>query len=234
MRDFARRENALAPAELYAMVRVFLSLIHTLMKSTLIRLLTAGLCAAALFASTSRASVEVGQAAPDFTLTDIAGKSHKLSEFKGKTVVLEWTNPECPFVKKHYDSGNMPKTQKAAEADGVVWLTINSGHAGAEGDYDNAASAAWLKKNGATPTAYFRDLDGKVGRLYSAKTSPHMFVISKDGTLVYDGAIDSKRTADQADIAAATNYVDAALASIKAGKPVEKANTQPYGCAVKY
>jgi len=204
------------------------------MKNSLVSLLAAAACATAFFAGAARANVEIGQPAPDFTLTDIGGTKHSLSEFKGKTVVLEWTNPECPFVVKHYESGNMPATQKAATGAGVVWLTINSGHSGAEGDFDAKQVAAWTKKNGAAPTAYFRDQDGKVGRLYGAKTSPHMFVINPEGKLVYNGAIDSIRSAEQSDIPKATNYVSAALAAVKAGKPVEKAATQPYGCSVKY
>lgn len=180
------------------------------------------------------ATAEVGQAAPDFTLTDINGATHKLSDYKGRTVVLEWVNPECPFVVKHYESGNMPATQKVATADGVVWLSINSGHAGAQGDFDAAQVAAWAKATGAAPTAYFRDQDGAVGRQYGAKTTPHMFVITADGTLVYDGAIDSIRSSKQSDIAKAENYVNTALAAVKAGRPVVKPNTQPYGCSVKY
>lgn len=179
-------------------------------------------------------AVTVGQPAPDFTLTAINGSTHKLSDYKGKTVVLEWVNPECPFVVKHYESGNMPATQKAATAAGVVWLSINSGHAGAQGDFDAAQVAAWAKATGAAPTAYLRDQNGAVGRLYGAKTTPHMFVITADGTLVYDGAIDSIRSPKQADIAKAENYVNSALAAVKAGQPVAKANTQPYGCSVKY
>lgn len=196
-------------------------------------LLAAALAVAALIPR-AHAAAEIGKPAPDFTLTDIDGKTHKLSDYKGKTVVLEWVNPECPIVVKHYSSGNMPATQKAATADGVVWLAINSGSAGAQGDFNQAQVASWLKANHAAPTAYFRDTDGKVGRLYAAKTTPHMFVITKDGTLVYDGAIDSIRSADVADIPKATNYVNAALAAVKAGKPVEKSATQPYGCTVKY
>jgi len=180
------------------------------------------------------AEAQVGQAAPDFTLTDINGATHKLSDYKGKTVVLEWVNAECPFVVKHYASGNMPAAQKAATADGVVWLSINSGHAGAQGDYDAAQVAAWSKETGAAPTAYLRDQNGAVGRLYGAKTTPHMFVITADGTLVYDGAIDSIRSSKQSDIAKAENYVNTALAAVKAGQPVPKPNTQPYGCSVKY
>ncbi len=199
-----------------------------------LRFLALAAALAVAFVSSSHAAVAIGQPAPDFTLTDISGQVHKLSDYHGKTVVLEWTNPECPFVQKHYGSGNIPNLQKAATADGVIWLSINSGSHGAEGDYTPAQVAEWSKKMGAAPTAYFRDQDGKVGRLYSAKTTPHLFVITADGTLVYDGAIDSIRSAKVEDIAKATNYVTAALASVKAGKPVEKAATQPYGCSVKY
>ena len=176
----------------------------------------------------------IGQPAPDFTLTDITGAEHTLSSFRGKVVVLEWVNPECPFVVKHYGSGNMPKTQKAAVADGVVWLTINSGVPGAQGDFDVAKSTAWLAQHGAAPTAYFRDQNSAVGRLYDAKTTPHMYVINSAGVLVYNGAIDSIRSANVADLAKAENYVSSALAAVKAGKPVAKATSEPYGCNVKY
>ncbi|OAM90573.1 thioredoxin family protein [Termitidicoccus mucosus] len=180
------------------------------------------------------ASAEIGKAAPDFTLTDIQGKSISLSDYRGKTVVLEWVNPECPFVVKHYESGNIPSLQKNAAAEDVVWITINSARPGAQGDYDASQVAAWSQKNGAAPASYCRDSDGKVGRLYGAKTTPHMYVISADGTLAYDGAIDSIRSAKQADIAKATNYVTAALDALTAGKPVEKSTSEPYGCGVKY
>jgi peroxiredoxin len=195
---------------------------------------------AATFAAVSsvnlaHAGVEVGQPAPDFTLTDIAGKAHQLSDYRGKIVVLEWVNPGCPIVQKHYDSHNMQRTQQAAAADGVVWLSINSaGYAGAQGDLSNEEAAAWQKKMGAVTTAYFRDQSGKVGHLYGATATPHLFVIKADGLLAYQGAIDSIPGASQRDIPKATNYVKAALAAIKAGKPLEKSSTQAYGCAVKY
>lgn len=189
----------------------------------------------AAFVSTVIAAPEVGRAAPDFTLTDIDGKSQSLSSFKGKTVVLEWMNQDCPFVRKHYDkSGNMPATQKAALADGVVWLTINSAAPGKEGDYDKAAVEAWKKRVNAAPTAYFRDQDGKVGKLYDARTTPHMFVINPQGVLVYAGGIDDIRSANPDDIAKATNYVTAALADLKAGRDVQTKTSRPYGCSVKY
>jgi peroxiredoxin len=202
---------------------------------TLLKVLTLAATFAAVFAvNSARASVEIGQPAPDFTLTDISGKTHKLSDFKGKTVVLEWTNPGCPIVQKHYNSHNMQGTQKVAATDGVVWLTINSGSAGAQGDLGNAEAAAWQKKMGATTNAYFRDSSGKVGRLYGATATPHMFVIKADGALAYKGAIDSIPSGNESDIPKATNYVKAALGAVKAGKPVEKAATQSYGCAIKY
>jgi hypothetical protein len=204
------------------------------MKS-LIRLLFAGAAAFAVLGVTRAATAQVGQAAPDFTLTDISGQRHSLSEFKGKTVVLEWVNPECPFVMKHYDqTGNIPKTQKAATSDGVIWLQINSGHPGAQGDYDAAQVAAWQKRNQVASTAYFRDQDGRVGKLYDARTTPHLFIIDSAGTLVYAGGIDSIRSSRPADINKATNYVNAALGDLKAGRPVRTKNSQPYGCSVKY
>lgn len=191
---------------------------------------------AAFSSQRALAAVEIGAPAPDFTLTDLDGKPHKLSDYKGKIVVLEWNNPDCPIVKKHYDkSGNIPKLQKSATADGVVWLMINSGAAGKEGgSYTNAQLKDYLAKRNAVPTAYLPDHDGKVGHLYGAKTTPHMYIITADGKLAYNGAIDSIRSADPADIAKATNYVSVALAAVKAGKPVEKASTEPYGCSVKY
>lgn len=181
------------------------------------------------------AAVEVGQPAPDFTLTDIDGQKHSLSEFKGKTVVLEWNNPDCPIVKKHYDSDNLPKLQRDAKADGVVWLVINSGASGKQGgDFSSAELKSYLKEHNAAPTAYFTDKDGKVGHLYGATATPHMYVIDGKGSLAYMGAIDSIPSARKPDIAKATNYVRAALTALKEGKPIEKTATQAYGCSVKY
>lgn len=184
--------------------------------------------------SAVQAAVEVGAPAPDFSVTDIQGKTHKLSDYKGKTVVLEWVNPECPIVGKHYDSGNMQKLQKSATGEGVVWLTINSGAKGEQGDYDDGKAAAWMKKQNAGATAYVRDPSGKVGKMYGAKVTPHMYVIDGKGTLVYNGAIDSIRSGNPNDIPKAENYVAAALKAVKEGKAVAKATTQPYGCNVKY
>src|SRR5208283_4404025 len=141
------------------------------------------------------------QPAPDFTLADIDCQSHDLSYYKGKVVVLEWNNPDCPIVHKHYDSGNIPKLQHSAQADGVVWLLINSGATGEQGaDYSADQIKAWLQQRNSAPNAYLRDPSGKVGHLYGAKTTPHLFVITADGTLVYQGAIDSIRSADPEDI----------------------------------
>jgi hypothetical protein len=199
--------------------------------------LTLGLSALvfAAVAPSAHATAATGQPAPDFTLTDIDGQSHRLADYKGKVVVLEWNNPDCPIVHKHYDSGNIPKLQHAAQADGVVWLLINSGAAGEQGaDYSADQIKAWLQQRNSAPNAYLRDPSGQVGHLYGAKTTPHLFVINADGILVYQGAIDSIRSADPDDIPRAQNYVVAALAAVKAGQPVAKANTQPYGCNVKY
>jgi peroxiredoxin len=194
----------------------------------------AAIVAAVFTASVLRAAVEVGQPAPDFTLTDITGKVHHLADYKGRIVILEWTNPGCPIVQKHYDSHNMQDTQKAAEADGVVWLTINSAsYKSAQGNLDEKEAAAWQQRMGAS-TTYFRDRTGKVGHLYGATATPHMFVIKPDGVLAYKGAIDSIPSSDQADIPRATNYVKAALSAIKSGQPVAKPATQAYGCAIKY
>ena len=190
--------------------------------------------AIAVIAAPAAAAPTVGQAAPNFTVADVNGKPVKLSNYRGKTVVIEWNNPECPFVKKHYGSGNMQKTQAAAAKDGVVWLSINSGAPGKQGHMDGAEAKAFLAKSGAKPSAYLLDPRGVVGKAYDAKTTPHLYVVNKAGTLVYAGGIDDKPTKDAADIAGARNHVLAALSEIKAGKAVSVATTRPYGCAVKY
>ncbi len=176
----------------------------------------------------------VGQPAPSFSATDVAGRSVALADFKGRHVVLEWVNPGCPFVVKHYGSGNLPATQKEATAKGVVWLAINS-TAPDHGDYlKPAALAAWMQSQKAAATHTLMDEDGRIGRAYGARTTPHMYVIDPQGRLVYAGAIDNKPTANPADIAGATNHVKAALAESLAGKPVSVAQTRAYGCSVKY
>jgi hypothetical protein len=176
----------------------------------------------------------IGAPAPVFTLTDSHGAHRTLAEFAGKTVVLEWTNAECPFVKKHYDSGNMQKQQAAAVADGVIWLTINSGAPGKQGHVSGEQANAIQKNWKAANTAYLIDADGKVGRAYDAKTTPHMYVIDKDGMLRYNGAIDSIASADKGDLAKAIQYVPAALSAVADGKTPEPPLTRPYGCSVKY
>ena len=203
---------------------------------TTTRLATLLLAATALFttAAPARAVPAPGQPAPDFSLTDAAGKKHSLSEYKGKFVVLEWTNPECPFVKKHYGSGNMPKIQQAAKAKGVVWLAIDSSAKGNEGYLTPDAAKAAAKKEYVNCTDLLLDADGATGRLYGAKATPHMFVIDPKGTLLYAGAIDSIPSASPDDVAKATNYVQTALDEALAGQPVKTAATKAYGCSVKY
>ena len=185
-------------------------------------------------AGPAAARVAVGEAAPDFTLTDSHGKSESLSQFKGKTVVLEWNNPECPFVGKHYGSGNMQKQQGDATAAGVVWLTINSAAGGKQGDLDAAGANAYVAKVGGKETAYLLDPQGKVGHLYGARTTPHMYVIDPQGVLRYMGGIDSIKSTEQSDIARATQYVPQALGELKDGKAVSVPVSEPYGCSVKY
>lgn len=194
-------------------------------------LLVAVALGAAWVVNVSSAAVASGQPAPDFAVTDLAGKTHRLADYRGRVVILEWLNPGCPFVVRHYKSGNMQSTQKAAAADGAVWLQVNSGSIG---DLDAAKSVEWQTKQGVTATAYIRDVTGKLGRLFDAKTTPHLFVIGKDGTLVYQGAIDDQPNASVTNTTSAHNYLKAALAALREGKPVEKASTPSYGCGVKY
>jgi peroxiredoxin len=185
-------------------------------------------------AAPASAAPVVGQPAPNFKAADANGKPVSLSDFRGKTVVLEWNNPGCPFVKKHYGSGNMQKTQAAAAKDGVVWLSINSGAPGKQGHMNGAEAKAFVAQSGARPTAYLLDPNGVVGKTYDAKTTPHMYIVNKSGALVYAGGIDDKPTPNPADVAGARNHVLAALAELKAGKPVSVATSRPYGCSVKY
>ena len=176
----------------------------------------------------------VGKPAPDFTGTDTNGKTHKLSDFKGKTVVLEWTNPECPYVVKHYGSGNMQKLQAEATKDGVIWLSVASSADGKEGNMTGDEANAYMTEQKSAPTARILDASGTIGHLYGAKTTPHMFVIDKAGTLVYAGAIDDNDNFSPDTIKGAKNYVAAALQNLKDGKAVETSSTKPYGCGVKY
>ena len=180
------------------------------------------------------ASATLGQPVPDFTLQGADGKSHSLSDYKGKFVVLEWTNPQCPFVHKFYDSGTMQKLQKEETAKGVVWLRVNSGAPGNEGAQTPAEAAAYEKSHGTASTETLLDPTGQVGHEFGATNTPQMFVISKDGTLLYAGGIDDKPSTDPGDIATAKNYVTAALDEAMAGKSVTTASARPYGCSVKY
>lgn len=175
-----------------------------------------------------------GEPAPDFTLLDSQGVQRSLSDFAGKTVVLEWTNHQCPFVRKHYGAGNLQAQQRAAVDQGVVWLIINSSAPGKQGHVEAAEANRIQAEWNAHQTHYLLDPEGKVGRLYEAKTTPHMFVIDPAGVLRYNGAIDSIPSADPDDIAEATQYVPQVLAELAAGKPVSVSLTQPYGCSVKY
>ena len=182
----------------------------------------------------SAASATVGQPAPDFTLQGGDGKTHSLADFKGKFVVLEWTNPNCPFVHKFYDSGKMQDLQKAETAKGVAWLRINSSAEG-KTDYQTVSDvAAYEKANHVASTVSLLDPDGKVGHTYGARTTPHMFVIDPKGVLIYAGGIDDTPSPDAATIATAKNYVTAALDEAMAGKPVTTPTARPYGCSVKY
>ena len=184
--------------------------------------------------STSLLAVNPGQPAPDFTLSDTAGKAVKLSDLKGKYVVLEWVNPDCPYVQKHYNSANMPALQKEFGGKQVTWLAINSTREGHSEFKTPQQMDAWMKKTGGAPAATLLDRDSKVGRLYSAATTPHMYIIDPKGTLVYVGAIDDKRSTRLEDVKTAKNYVRAALGETMAGKAVSTASTSPYGCTVKY
>ncbi len=184
--------------------------------------------------STAQAQPEIGKPAPEFALKDLAGKEHKLSDFKGKTVVLEWVNYGCPFVKKHYDSKNMQSLQKTATDAGVVWLAICSSAPGKQGNETPETAKTKSDTYQSAATAYLKDEDGTVGKLYNAKTTPEMFIVNKEGTLVYMGAIDDKPNPSPDSIAGATNYVKAAVMEIMDGKPVTTASTKPYGCSVKY
>jgi len=198
------------------------------MKQLLVATLLACVASAALAAAT------VGQPAPTFTATDTSGKTVSLADFKGKHVVLEWVNPGCPYVVKHYSSANMQGTQKDATAKGVVWLSVNS-TAAEHGDYKApAAMAQWMQSQKAAATATLMDADGKVGRAYGARTTPHMYIVDPKGTLVYAGAIDSKPTSNPADVTSATNHVKVALSEALAGKAISQPTTRAYGCSIKY
>jgi len=199
-------------------------------------IMTAAVALGATFLMNAQAfaAPAVGQPAPDFIAVDTAGKQHRLSEFAGKYVVLEWTNPGCPFVRKHYGSGNMPATQKAATSKGVVWLAINSTERAASDYLKPPALEAWMHEHSGSPTAVLMDEDGVIGRAYGARTTPHIFIVDPKGTLVYAGGIDSIASARPEDIKTATNYVNQALGEAFEGKTISAATTRPYGCSIKY
>jgi peroxiredoxin len=201
------------------------------MKTKLLLSAVACLASTSLFAADSPA---IGSAAPDFAVTDSKNRPQSISQYKGKTVVLEWFNPECPFVKKHYGSNNMQKLQDEFTGKGVVWLTIDSSAAGKEGHLTAEQAEKQITEWKMKSTALVLDPDGKAGQAYGAKNTPHMFIINPDGKLIYAGAIDSKPSPKPEDIASSTNYVKAALDESMGGKPVTTASTKPYGCSVKY
>lgn len=180
------------------------------------------------------AQVRVGGAAPAFTATDSRGQAQSLSQYRGKYVVLEWHNQGCPYTRKHYVSGNMQNLQREWTAKGVVWFTVISSAPGQQGYVTSSDENMYLEKMHAVPTAVLMDADGKVGHLYNAKTTPQMVVISPEGNVIYDGAIDDKPTPDADDIRGADNYVSDALTAAMAGKPVATPVTRPYGCSIKY
>lgn len=177
----------------------------------------------ALFAASAQAAPAVGQNAPDFTLKDASGKGVKLSDYRGKHVVLEWTNPGCPYVRKHYDSGNMAATQKEAVAKGVVWLSINSTEKSAYDYMEPAKLVAWQKERQAQPTALLMDEEGSAGMAYGARTTPHMYIVDPQGRLIYAGGIDSIPSSNPDDIKKAVNYIRQGLTEALAGKPVSQA-----------
>lgn len=199
-------------------------------------LLTTTLAAAAIAfaAGASAAGPDLDKSAPDFTGTDTSAKTVRLADFKGKLVILEWSNHQCPYVRKHYGSGNMQKTQAAARELGVVWVTIISSAPGEQGHVSAAEANRLTTERNAKPHHVLLDPRGQIGRLYAARVTPHMFIIGADGKLLYKGAIDSIRSSRVSDIDKAKNYVTAALGEIKAGKPVADADTIAYGCTIHY
>jgi peroxiredoxin len=201
------------------------------MKTKLLLSAIACLASTALFAADSP---PVGSTAPAFSVTDSKGKTHSLSQYKGKYVVLEWFNPDCPFVKKHYGSGNMQKLQEEFTGKGVVWLGVDSSAPGKEGNLSAEQAEKKMTEWKTHSTALLLDADGKAGQAYGAKNTPHMFIINPDGKIIYEGAIDSKASANPNDIPSSTNYVRVALDEALAGKKVSNPTTRPYGCSVKY
>lgn len=204
------------------------------MRKVLKHVTVAALMAGMSYAIPAHAQVEVGAEAPDFTLMDVLGNEHSLSDFRGQFVVLEWINHGCPFVVKFYSAGEMQRLQEKYTEKGVVWLAICSSRQGEQGYYSPEEAARVSEEKGANHTAYLYDEPGDVGRLFGARVTPHMFVIDPDGILIYQGAIDSIRSANSDDIERAENYVVSALTQAMAGEEVATPVTQPYGCTVKY
>lgn len=180
------------------------------------------------------AGIEPGETAPDFSLTDSKGATRKLSDFRGKLVVLEWLNHECPFVKKHYEGGNMQNLQKEYTGKGIIWLSIISSAPGKQGHRTGPQADADTKDKNAVPTAVLLDHAGEVGKQYGAKTTPEIFIIDREGQVIYAGAMDNMKSTDPKDIAKAESYVRLALEAALAGQPVSTPQTEPYGCSVKY
>lgn len=207
-------------------------MIHRIAKCVISSFAALGLLGA--LALPAAAVPAVGQSAPEFTLSDLSGKPVKLSDFKGRYVVLEWVNPDCPYVRRHYDSANMPALQKEAGGKKVAWLSINSTRPGHSDFKTPEQMATWTKQKSATPSATLLDGDGKVGRSYGAATTPHMYIIDPKGQLIYAGAIDDKRSASLEETKTAKNYVRLALGEALDGKPITTASTVAYGCTVKY
>jgi len=189
---------------------------------------------AALFSMNLAAAPEVGAPAPDFSVTDSKGELWTLDHLKGKTAILEWTNHDCPYVRKHYDSGNMQRLQHKAAEQEVVWLSVISSAPGKQGHVSPEQADELTNSREAAPVAVLLDESGDMGRAYGASTTPHLFIIDPEGALVYMGGIDDRPTSDVADIEGATNYIDQALAELDAGEPLSTPVTRPYGCSVKY
>ncbi|MBL8660081.1 MAG: redoxin domain-containing protein [Rhodospirillales bacterium] len=189
---------------------------------------------AGLAASVAEAAPAIGEPAPSFTVRSADGAERSLADYAGRVVVLEWTNRDCPYVRKHYGTGNMQALQKRATEGGVVWLTVISSAPGEQGYADGGQAKQIAAAAGAAPSEILLDPDGTMGRAYAAKTTPHMYVIDRDGRLVYMGGIDDRPTTRPADIQSARNYVAAALADLAAGQPVEISSSRPYGCSIKY
>ena len=200
----------------------------------MMKLLSVSTAGVLMAANLAFAAPEVGKAAPDFEVIDTQGNTVALSSLQGKTVVMEWTNHQCPFVKKHYESGNMQALQKEAVADDIVWVSVISSAEGNQGYVDAEQANSLTAERDASPTHVLLDPSGDLGRQYEARTTPHMFVINAEGQVAYMGGIDDIPSADKADIDGAENYVRTALSEIKSGQAVTTATTRPYGCSVKY